>query len=69
MMPGSEKAGGTIRADVQERLVGGSGLVRRLGLLQGIAQKIDGTRSRDEILTIVRTEAKWLLTHQVCLVG
>ncbi len=55
-----------IKAEVQNRSVLSSGIMKKLGILQAVTAQIDTTKSRDEILNILRSEGKWLLHYEVC---
>ncbi len=51
------------------RLIEGSELMRRLSLLHEIQLHIDAAKNRDEIFSILRGETKWLVDHDLCLMG
>ncbi|HUN65663.1 MAG TPA: GAF domain-containing protein [Bacteroidota bacterium] len=51
------------------RLVEGSDLMRKMSLLHEILLHIDVAQSRDEILSIIRSEIRWLVGHDVGLLG
>jgi K+-sensing histidine kinase KdpD len=53
----------------QKRSAKNSSLLSRLALLQEIARKIDGARSKEEIFEAVRSEARWILDYQLCFAG
>jgi len=55
-----------VKAKVQTRSVLSSGIMKKLGSLQTVTAQIDTTKSRDEILNIIRSEGKWLLHYEVC---
>ncbi len=63
------KRNDTVKATVQGRVVEGSGILKKLNTLHDVTAQIDNTRKRDEILNILRSEAKWLLNYDVCFVG
>ncbi len=63
------KRNDTVKAKVQGRVVEGSGILKKLYTLHDVTAQIDNTRKRDEILDILRSEAKWLLNYDVCFVG
>lgn len=45
------------------------GLLRRIETLQEIVLQLDHTRSREEILDVIRTQAPWLMSFDVLLLG
>jgi signal transduction histidine kinase len=51
------------------RLIEGSELMRRLSLLHEIQLHIDTAQNREEIFSILRTEAKWLISFDTCFMG
>jgi signal transduction histidine kinase len=51
------------------RMIEGYGLARRVGTLIEIGLQIDAARTREEILKVLRTDAKWLVDFDVCFVG
>ena len=55
-----------VKAKVQGRVAEGSGILKKLNILHDVTAQIDNTRKRDEILGILRSEAKWLLKYDVC---
>jgi len=59
----------TVKTKIQEGPDGSPGMLRRLAVLQELAPKIDRARTREEILSIVRSEAKRLFTYQVCFLS
>lgn len=63
------KQNDTVKAKVQGRVVKGSGILKRLNNLHDVTAQIDNTRTRDEILNILRSEGKWLLNYEVCYVS
>jgi K+-sensing histidine kinase KdpD len=63
---GETKIAASVKETVQEAAAQ-SGVLRRMALLQEIALKIDAASGRDEILSILRSEVRALLPHQVCL--
>ena len=66
-LPGKgDKHSDAVKAKVQGRVVEGSGILKKLNTLHEITSQIDNTRKRDEILNILRSEAKWLLNYEVC---
>ena len=69
MVQQEKKSTETMQAEPEAQLVEGFGVLRRMDTLREIALQIDSARSREEILDVVRSEAKWLLEYQVCLVG
>ncbi len=58
-----------VKAKVQGRVVKGSGILQKINKLQDVTAKIDNTRTREEILNLIRLEAKWLLNYDVCFTG
>jgi transcriptional regulator with GAF, ATPase, and Fis domain len=58
-----------VKEKVQGRVVHGSGLLQKLNTIHDVASKFDNTKSREEILKILRSEAKWLLTYDVCFIS
>ena len=60
---------------MQERVAASSesaGLSRRLAMLQDIVAKLESADAREDILNIVRMNAKWLITYDgamVCLLN
>jgi len=44
-------------------------LSRRLLTLYEIVAKLDVAQTRDDILKVIRDEAKWLLTYEICMIG
>ncbi|MDI6767319.1 MAG: ATP-binding protein [Bacteroidota bacterium] len=58
-----------IKTKVQGRIAEGSGILQKLNKLHDVTAKIDNTRTREEILNLIRLEAKWLLNYDVCFTG
>ncbi|HEV8537399.1 MAG TPA: GAF domain-containing protein, partial [Bacteroidota bacterium] len=56
----------SVREKAQTKAAATSDMVQRVSLLHEVALKIGAARSRDEILEVVRNEAKWLIQYQVC---
>ena len=56
----------SVKAQVQDRSIESSGVLRRMTLLQEIALKIDAASTREDILALLRSEVRWLVEHQVC---
>lgn len=63
------KRNDSVKAKVQGRVVEGSGILKKLHTFHDVTAQIDSTRKRDEILNILRSEAKWLLNYDVCFVA
>ena len=61
-----DKHSDAVKAKVQGRVVEGSGILKKLNTLHDITSQIDNTRKRDEILNILRSEAKWVINYEVC---
>ncbi|MBI1807071.1 MAG: GAF domain-containing protein [Ignavibacteria bacterium] len=59
----------TVKSDMQGRKVKSSGVLERLRALHEIAGQMDLAQSREDILGVVRSEAKWLLNYEVCFAG
>lgn len=55
--------------DLKERLGQAYSFYGRVGTLNEIALQIDAAHSRNEILDVLRNEAKWLIDHDVCFVS
>lgn len=66
--PFSEDTGLTDE-DLKERLGQAYSFYGRVGTLNEIALQIDAAHSREEILDVLRNEAKWLIDHDVCFVS
>lgn len=64
-----EKAAESLRVKVQGRVAESSGSLKRLAMLEEIALKIDAARTREDILQIVRLEARWLFKYQICFLS
>lgn len=62
------KESSQVKEKVQGRVVSGSGLLHKLNAVHDVASKFDNTKSREEILQVLRSEARWLLTYDVCFV-
>jgi K+-sensing histidine kinase KdpD len=60
---------GTVKAKAQGMVAEGPSAMPRLASLYDVALQIERASTRDEILAIVRSEAKWLLKYDVCLLG
>ncbi len=60
---------GTVKASAQHRAAENSGMLQRMSMLNEIALKIDAAKTREEILTIIRLEAQWLLSYKVCFLS
>jgi len=58
-----------IKAVQPGRLVEGSDLVRRMSLLHEVLLHIDAAQTREDIIGVVRAEAKWIVDHDMCLMG
>jgi hypothetical protein len=56
---------GTVKAKVQGMVADGPSAWPRLASLYDVALQIERASTRDEILEIVRSEAKWLLRYDV----
>ena len=56
-------------SDQHEQLSEGSSILRKMDTLHDIALQIDTARTREEILSVARSEAKWLMDFQVCFLG
>jgi K+-sensing histidine kinase KdpD len=63
------KQNDTVKAKVQGRVAEGSGILKKLNTLHAVTAQIDNSKKRDEILDILRSEAKWLINYDVCYVG
>jgi len=63
------KRNDSVKAKVQGRVVEGAGILKKLHTFHDVTAQIDSTRKRDEILNILRSEAKWLLNYDVCFVA
>jgi K+-sensing histidine kinase KdpD len=59
----------TVKAKVQGRIVNSSGLLQKLNTIHDVVAKFDNTHSREEILGVLRSEAKWLLKYDVCFIS
>jgi signal transduction histidine kinase len=55
-----------IEHKMSEDLEGKPAILKRLSLLQEMSSKTDNTRKREDILSILRSEGKWLLQYEVC---
>lgn len=55
----------SVKAKVQGRVVNSSGLLQKINTIQDVVAKFDNTKSKDEILKVLRAEAKWLLSYDV----
>lgn len=59
----------TVKSHMQDRKVQSSGVLGRLRALHEIAAQMNPALSREEILAVVRSEAKWLLNYELCFIG
>src|SRR5260221_1177508 len=59
----------SLRAKTQKRFAQESSVYQRMRTLNDIALKLGGLTSREEILTVLRGEAKWLFDYEICFVG
>jgi K+-sensing histidine kinase KdpD len=59
----------SMQTDVDGQLIVKQGGSRRLNILNEISLLIDNSKSREEILKIVRSEVKRLFDYQVCMIG
>ncbi|MGA9117321.1 MAG: GAF domain-containing protein [Bacteroidota bacterium] len=55
--------------ELKERLGQAHALYGRIGALAEISLQIDAARGREEILRVLRSEAKWLVDHDVCFLS
>jgi len=55
--------------EMKERLAQAHSFYRRVSTLTEISLEIDAARGHDEILQVLRNEAKWLVDHDVCLLS
>ena len=55
--------------DMRDNVLQAHVFYNRVGTLTEIALQIDASRSREEILNVLRNETKWLIDHDVCFVG
>ncbi len=62
-------AGAIEKAVTAGRLIEGSEIMRRLARLHEILLHIDTVQTHEEILTIVRSETKWLIEHELCFMA
>src|ERR1700690_2147180 len=53
----------------KDRLVKDSEISRRLRTIHTIVSQIYAAHTREEILNIIRSEAKWLFDYEICLMG
>ncbi len=67
--PDEAAGSGSVKARTQGLAAEGAAILPRLGSLFEIALQIERAGSRDEIFEVVRSEAKWLLKYDVCLLG
>ncbi|MBI1803803.1 MAG: GAF domain-containing protein [Ignavibacteriae bacterium] len=58
-----------LKAVMPGRLVEGSDILRRMSMLHEVLLHIDSAQSRDDIISVVRSEAKWIVEHDMCLMG
>jgi K+-sensing histidine kinase KdpD len=64
-----EKRSAALKSALQGRLTEGTGVKKRLVILQEIAVKIDLAKTREEILDVIRLETRWLFKYHVCFLG
>ncbi len=55
--------------EMKERLLQANVFYHRIGTLSEIALQVDAARSSEEILFVIRNEAKWIVDHDVCFVS
>jgi K+-sensing histidine kinase KdpD len=60
---------GSIKSVIEDRVAQGSGMLRRMAILQEISLLIEQANNRDEILNTVRTQAKRLVQYDICMFG
>jgi len=55
--------------ELKERVVRAHGFYARINTLSEIALQVDAARGKEEILQVIRNEARWLVEHDVCFLG
>jgi K+-sensing histidine kinase KdpD len=65
--PAKDKTPESVKLQAQGLVAEGASAMPRLASLYDVALQIERAGNRDEILDLVRSEAKWLLRYDVCL--
>ncbi|MCZ6776985.1 MAG: GAF domain-containing protein [Ignavibacteria bacterium] len=55
--------------EIKERLAQAQSFYNRVSTLSEIALQIDAARSQEDVMQVLRSEAKWLIDHDVCFIS